>query len=353
MLFTRCPACDTTFRVTDEALTKAGGQVRCGRCANVFNAYAELRETVSPPATTQAVAAPASAPTKAVAASAPSPAVVLSMTAMAPAPVTTPAAMAATGDKARTQMPREEEPFDELSVAAVVAQVKLADDESEQDEISRGNFDAAREPGALSVEQVQHVLEKPAASETTAIWELENRPPATRSNRWWRVGAALAMLALVVQGVHHFRSDLAGQKLIGPWVQQAYGMFGTPLAPRWDITQYQILDWVATAEPNARGQGNLQITARIHNRGPQPQPYPRIHLQLKDRWEETVASRIFDPSEYLGANATASDLMRPGNTVQAQIDVVDPGPDAYGFELDVCVEVETGVVTCGNDEVFL
>ena len=44
MLFTRCPDCDTTFRVTDDALAKANGQVRCGRCASVFNAYAELTE---------------------------------------------------------------------------------------------------------------------------------------------------------------------------------------------------------------------------------------------------------------------------------------------------------------------
>ena len=44
MLFTRCPECDTTFRVTDETLKKANGQVRCGRCASVFNAYAELHD---------------------------------------------------------------------------------------------------------------------------------------------------------------------------------------------------------------------------------------------------------------------------------------------------------------------
>ena len=42
MLLTRCPECDTTFRVTDETLKKASGQVRCGRCASVFNAYTEL-----------------------------------------------------------------------------------------------------------------------------------------------------------------------------------------------------------------------------------------------------------------------------------------------------------------------
>jgi predicted Zn finger-like uncharacterized protein len=325
MLFTRCPACNTTFRVTDEALTKAGGQVRCGRCANVFNANAELRETVSPQG-----AAPAPLPA-------------------------TPAPSAAEVEEPPARVTAGDQPLDALSVAAVIAQVKLVGDESQAQhaETQRSESVARQEAAALSVEQVQQVLEDPAASATTAIWALENPVQAPRASGWWRFGTLLAVIALAVQGIHHFRESLAGQSLIGPWVQQAYGMFGTPLAPRWDIEQYQILDWIATAEPNTRGQGRLQITARIHNRGPQPQPYPHIHLQLKDRWEDTVGSRIFDPSEYLQAGAAATQMMPPGNTVQAQLDVVDPGPDAYGFELDVCVEVETDVVTCGNDEVFL
>src|SRR5690348_16218053 len=49
MLLTRCPECDTTFRVTDETLKKASGQVRCGRCASVFNAYVELQDAGGKP----------------------------------------------------------------------------------------------------------------------------------------------------------------------------------------------------------------------------------------------------------------------------------------------------------------
>jgi hypothetical protein len=45
--------------------------------------------------------------------------------------------------------------------------------------------------------------------------------------------------------------------------------------------------------------------------------------------------------------------MAPGQTAQAELEVVDPGPDAYGFELDVCIEVETDVLSCGTDEIFL
>ncbi|MEE2749124.1 MAG: MJ0042-type zinc finger domain-containing protein, partial [Pseudomonadota bacterium] len=41
MLFTqvtRCPHCETSFRVGDEQLDAANGYVRCGSCLQVFNA---------------------------------------------------------------------------------------------------------------------------------------------------------------------------------------------------------------------------------------------------------------------------------------------------------------------------
>lgn len=41
-LFTRCPACKTAFRVTTQQLQVSGGQVRCGQCQAVFDAYASL-----------------------------------------------------------------------------------------------------------------------------------------------------------------------------------------------------------------------------------------------------------------------------------------------------------------------
>ncbi|GGY73712.1 DUF3426 domain-containing protein [Marinobacter zhanjiangensis] len=39
-LLTRCPHCDTRFRVTDEQLAVANGKVRCGHCMEVFDARA-------------------------------------------------------------------------------------------------------------------------------------------------------------------------------------------------------------------------------------------------------------------------------------------------------------------------
>jgi hypothetical protein len=209
--------------------------------------------------------------------------------------------------------------------------------------------------GAISPTEVDRVLTTnvaPSLPPTAYAW-----PPVgggeQRTSRKWSVAAAFALLALGAQTVHHFRSQLAGHSALGPLLAQVYGVFGAELTPSWDVRQYEIIDWIATAEPNSRGLGSLKITARIQNRGPQRQPYPAVQLRLKDRWEEAVGSRMFGPAEYLPRDTPSGRLMSPGETARAEIEVVDPGPDAYGFELDVCIEVEASLVTCGTDKVFL
>ncbi len=47
-LITRCPHCTTTFRVTPPHLQAHGGDVRCGRCAQVFNAFSTLSTIQEP-----------------------------------------------------------------------------------------------------------------------------------------------------------------------------------------------------------------------------------------------------------------------------------------------------------------
>ena len=318
MLFTRCPDCETTFRVTDEALKKASGQVRCGRCASVFNAYAELQDSAR------------------VSDSQPAPPLIEAPLEHAePAqPVPAPTATQA------TTLVTAEAHVDASKAGSTAAADETDDDldlitAKEIDQVLTTSVGAGPAPGG------------PAWSTLAAA------PVPDRPSRWWGAAAALAVLGLLAQGVNHYRSEIAGHPTFGPWIQQVYGLVGTELTPSWDVSQYEILDWVATAEPNSRGLGSLKITARIQNRGPLQQPYPAVQLRLKDRWEAAVSSRVFTPAEYLPSESPHGRLMSPGETARAEIEVVDPGPDAYGFELDVCIEVEASLVTCGTDEVFL
>lgn len=57
---TTCPACGTTFRITAEQLLAHSGDVRCGRCAQVFNAHDTL--TLDYPPAEDVVTPPTAAP---------------------------------------------------------------------------------------------------------------------------------------------------------------------------------------------------------------------------------------------------------------------------------------------------
>ena len=362
MLFTRCPECTTTFRVSDEALKKAGGQVRCGRCARVFNALVEQVSTEIPGSEADAATAAPTEPAAAPSLRAAEP-VALATPAKAPAetepqvmtisPQPTPTETALTAARStREAADSAAANIGATSVADVVAEVQSAEDADD---------DSATEPAprivgdvsAITAEQIEAVLaelgEAPLLGGPTR-WRESAKP---RARRWRRAAAALALLALSLQVTNHFRGVLAGHPTFGLWTQQAYALVGMTVTPHWDVRQYEILDWVATAEPNTGGVGSLKISARIQNHGPQQQPYPSVQLRLKDRWEKAVGNRIFGPDEYLSRDAPRARLMAVGETARAEISVVDPGPDAYGFELDVCIEVEANRLTCRNDKVFL
>jgi len=47
-MFTECPECSITFRVTAKVLQQAGGRVRCGGCGNAFSALDHLTEELPP-----------------------------------------------------------------------------------------------------------------------------------------------------------------------------------------------------------------------------------------------------------------------------------------------------------------
>ena len=43
-MFTQCPKCETIFKLSAEVLRAAAGEVRCGRCGEIFNALSSLAE---------------------------------------------------------------------------------------------------------------------------------------------------------------------------------------------------------------------------------------------------------------------------------------------------------------------
>lgn len=166
--------------------------------------------------------------------------------------------------------------------------------------------------------------------------------------RWPLVAAALVLLAaLGAQAVHHWRADLVQQPAAGPWMLRAYGALGLALDPPVDLAAFELRQLGAASDPGQAGR--IKVRASIVNRAPFAQPYPLLRLTLQDRFGSTIGARNLVPQEYLpGAATDASGLLGPSQRADAEVVFVDPGRDAVGFELDVCVESASGL-RCSTD----
>lgn len=425
MLITRCPHCETAFRIQAAHLEKAEGHVRCGRCANVFDAYQELRQSLNPSLTDLAEAdsdAQTLDPEVEFSSAevdeleqalhgadegAETPPMDAPNTADTP-PIVTAAAAPLDGNTTRqTSTPNADSeklefnlPTDQwhdffsdtivgegkvpaisdTGVEWVVLGETAIDDDIDREE---GNDSDAPEPIDAAAESKHpeqlaeendpdslpegHVMDLTTAAEQSPPAEdpdaqqsslvealfrdLEEEPVAdTRSPTNYRyIGAALVLvLMLCAQFLHYNRHSLATNAGIGPLLIGGYRGLGVEISPDWNLDQYQINRWVAASDRSDAENPSLKITAQITNRGPQAQPYPLVQLALKDRWDETVAGRVFEPAEYLSDGVTA-DLLRPGDHIQAVLKVLDPGQDAYGFELDVCMRADDQLLQCANE----
>jgi hypothetical protein len=88
------------------------------------------------------------------------------------------------------------------------------------------------------------------------------------------------------------------------------------------------------------------VRASLTNRATFAQPHPLLRLELEDRFGNTVATRDFEPSEYLKNPSQATRLMAPGASSEAELLLADPGRDAVGYRLDVCLRESATLLRC-------
>jgi hypothetical protein len=111
------------------------------------------------------------------------------------------------------------------------------------------------------------------------------------------------------------------------------------------LSTYQLRQWGVTGDPGANG--TLRVRASIMNAAAQLQPYPLLRVTLADRFGTRVGAREFEPAEYLGK--APARMLAPGERVDATLNILDPGKDAEGFEIDVCVRSAEKKIVCAGD----
>ncbi len=380
-MYTQCPDCATVFRVTADALRVAHGDVRCGICSTTFNALENLSEQSFKPAPA-ADEAPSPDDSMTVEELPGSENIELS-SASEPPPAETPpessddAALEFHGDAAdldRLFVVESPEPADAGQEAEASSDLERTDEypilvldeqdlpvdaeqpaEPEEPEAPEAPEDSGESivlaeeeepspftaPRILKPEEMRQRLAEEAEARAAAAPEFGLDEPEDQRRRWpWAVAAGALLLLFGAQVVHSQRDQLVRKPGVGPLVAQAYDLFGLPLTVPTDLAAYELRQWGAANDPKEADR--LLLRASIVNRAPYAQPYPLLRLALQDRFGATLGIRDIAPADYL-PGAGAPGLLRPGERADAEIRIVDPGKEAVGFEMDVCVAAGDGV----------
>ena len=351
-MFTQCSKCETIFKLSADVLRSAGGQVRCGRCGEVFNALARLAEQ----------------PSAFVVGESP-----LELEARADRILQSPA-----GPTPAKRAPAPE--FDELvSPGVEVARLQVLDSPDDVPEADEQSLEFTLPPGELDrifVTEKRSATRNAAAAHAAAgaiglevsenarrellaatreaeeeespipeIVLLSSEPAPTRAKPLWLIGAIALALLLVGQWVHHNREWLAATTPLRGALRALYTKLGDPLPVPANLASYELRQWGVTGDPDANGA--LHVRASILNTAADFQPYPLLRVTLADRFGHHIGTREFEAAEYLGKPVVG--LLAPGQRVDATINMLDPGKDAEGFEIDVCLRTADHSLNCADD----
>jgi hypothetical protein len=163
----------------------------------------------------------------------------------------------------------------------------------------------------------------------------------------WTAGSVTLIVLLAVQIVNHYRDDLAASPQFNRPLTAIYAALGIPLVPKWDLHAYDVRQLGASVD--APGSGQITVRASVKNAARQAQPLPLLRVTLQDRFGNRIAARDVPPQSYLPRAIPPSSSLSAGQRIDAEMDFVDPGANAVGFEIDACLPASGGGIACAND----
>lgn len=273
MMQTRCPRCQTLFRVTPEQLKARQGKVRCGHCQSVFDALSALEEEKAS---------------------------------------VVPGALVVSAQPETPPLPPEPEPAPPPDPLVESAPPEPVPEE-----------DSAQPEPESSTEDV------PESFALEPLLPDEDEPP----RRWpWVMGILAALLAIVLQAAILWRVELA---VLSPELKPALltlcDLAGCdlPLPQKIDLIDIESSD----LHPDPGAENRLQLVANLRNQAPFPQTWPHLELTLTDVSDRPLVRKVFSPAEYLPANAASGFPAKGGQPVTLRLEAV--GIAAVGYRVGI------------------
>lgn len=336
-MFTRCTQCDAVFRVTLAQLQACSGQVRCGVCRTVFDAFVHLSAIDPRDDEDEATGRTGGTDT------APTGGTSVAMEARSPAA----ADSAAPDRQPRAGKVDDGWPADFLVIPAPV--------EDEGDENTALVLSSPADDGAAWDMPAGTPALQPASPR--ADW-LDATPPfpappsddidadeallldmqaraRRRREAWGRAGLATLVLAVPLQLFVFFRDDLAMHwpASRGP-LESVCRLFGCtvplPRIPDSMIVESSELQALDPGRPN-----RAVLIVAIRNTAAFLQAYPSMRLSLTDADAQVAAERIIAPEEYLPNEAQVAAGLASGAVadIRVQLDTTSVRPAGFHIQL--------------------
>jgi predicted Zn finger-like uncharacterized protein len=316
-MITRCPGCQTAFRITVEHLRPAHGQVQCGICSQQFDAIEYLIEEDEPVRSTAAGT-----------------------------PTQTPEPAAADVDEKAAAAPSGQ--------AALHIDAASLEDESADLRFAFGNAPGAGDDGATTSsidvdDSVSNRATMRRQSEDVLLADLprmdvdrdeveairhylQQGPSAVPpTSPWWGVAAALLLTTLAGQVMWQQREWVfdrlpQARALWDHWCANRF----CALPVRRDLQSLHVASRDVREHPQYADA--LLVNATVVNEAAYAQPFPVVELTLFDQGGSVIGVRRFDPDEYLDSSIPIDAGMKPGQPVYIVLELAGVGSRAVSFE---------------------
>ena len=316
-LATRCTACGTIFRVVQDQLRVSEGWVRCGRCAEVFDAGEQLfdidRDPPPPWPTRPAEQPDREEPTL------PTPAEVATYT----EPVAAPDSEMA---RARTKLDSRHEPQWIADADDTPAPAADADPQSRGVEplMNAG-------PAELTVEQRVELPSFMRARAATSAW---HRAPVRLA---LSTAITLMLLLLGLQLALHFHDAVAAiYPQSRPALQALCRTTGCSVSAWRRIDAVSVENSALTQAGRVSAPNQYKLTVSLHNKSGVEVATPAVELNLLDGAGSVVLRRVLLPSDFRAAKETIPpSALPPGAELPLQALVMTGAQAVSGYSVEI------------------
>ncbi|MFN5445166.1 MAG: zinc-ribbon and DUF3426 domain-containing protein [bacterium] len=300
MLVTRCPHCQTRFRVTPSQLELREGMVRCGACRELFNGHEQL-ESSADQSTGHST-------------------------------VYTEVTETTTTEDINGRMTLVD--FGSLRAAKPSPPSTM---QHELDALSKAITDLQSKPWETT-QEAELTSEPPPMVATTPtplfVEEARKREQSANSWKWllW-LGIPFLFIALLLQLGYFFRADIAARSPeAGRYLRAICTRVGCQVRLPEHIDLISLES--SQLQPVSDHPGQFVLTALIRNQANTVQAWPSIELQLKTDVGQILVRKVFSPINYLNPNEVKKGIAaRAEQEIQINFELSGEFPGGFSTSL--------------------